>query len=87
MVRHKPKAIFRGQTNKKSHVATKKTLAYDLNHPDQEWWPGLPPARHRSKYITLATPGVREFLSKGNRYPKYAFSRDGKKKVFIFLEE
>jgi hypothetical protein len=86
MVRRKPKAIFRGDTNKKSHIATKATLQYDLHHPDQEWWPGLPPARHRSKHITLDTPGVREFLSSGKRYPKYAFSKDGKKKVFIFLQ-
>ena len=84
MVRLKPKAVYKGNTRNKDENMTHKDLIAAATDPRQEYWSGLPPARHRDKRLTLDTPGVREFLASGKRYPKYAFGRGGKR-IYMFF--
>lgn len=83
MVHTRP-AIYRGETKKKSHKATRESLLKDLDNPRQEYWPGLPPPRHRSEDVTMDNPTVRNFLASGKRYPKFAFMPNGDR-VFMYF--
>jgi len=53
--------------------------------PRQEFWPGMPPAKHRTKGFAKH-PGVKAFLKTGNRYAKYAFNPDGSR-IYLYFSE
>jgi len=60
-------------------------IAKAIADPRQEFWPGMPPAKHRSKAFA-DTPGVKAFLKTGNKYAKYAFNPDGSR-IYLYFGE
>ena len=79
------KPLFKGATKSRSDTMSIVEVAKAIADPRQEFWPGIPPAKHRSSGFAK-DPKVRAFLKTGNRYAKYAFNPDGSR-IYLYFGE
>lgn len=79
MAAHRKPLYVGNKSGKKYNV--KRSEVYGIyNDPRQEFWPGLPPKRHRvAGFENL--PGVHS-----KRFPKYVFDSNGRRTYIFWVQ-